>query len=199
MRFSSSLARGLLRVQPRRSGRIGARGRADYTVPMGDNPGQPGRAARETASHEAARETADRIAIGELLDGYAHALDTKDWEALRACFAPDAVADYTSTGGPRGSVDEAIAWLDPTLAPFAITQHLNTNRRIEIDGDTARVHSYIFSPLAVERDGGLDLIYSGGTYEDRLVRTPDGWRIAERVARIAWVHPGGRGARPGAG
>jgi hypothetical protein len=146
-------------------------------------------------------EVADRLAVDDLLDAYAAALDARDWEALRALFLPDAVVDYTEEGGPRGSIDQAIAWLREALAPFAACQHLVTNRRVRIDGDEATVEAYVFSPLGAPTGGGkLALVLAGGAYRDVLRRTPEGWRFASRAMRASWFHAGleGRIAPPGA-
>src|SRR5688572_15040308 len=119
------------------------------------------------------------MAIDDLLDEYAAALDTKNWDALRTLFLPDAVVDYTEEGGVRGSVDDAISWFEKALAAFTASQHFVTNRRVTFAGDEARVNAYIFSPLGVPNgDGGLTLVFAGGAYEDVVRRTPDGWRFA---------------------
>jgi hypothetical protein len=56
-----------------------------------------------------------------------------------------------------------------------------------LDGDAARVHSYLYNPLgAPAADGTLQMYFVGGYYADDLVRTAAGWRIAARVAEIAW-------------
>ena len=141
-----------------------------------------------------ADEVADRMAIDEVLDAYAAALDTKDWDTLRTLFTPDAVVDYTEEGGVRGSIDEAIAWFDKTLSNFAASQHFVTNRRINVTGDDATVNAYIFSPLgAPGSNGGLTLVFAGGAYEDVMRRTPDGWRFAARTIRASWFHAGLQG------
>lgn len=141
-----------------------------------------------------AEEVADRIAIDDLLDAYAAALDTKNWDELRTLFLPDAVVDYTEEGGVRGSIDDAIAWFDKMLAPFTASQHFVTNRRVKITGDTARVDAYIFSPLGMPNDnGGLTLVFAGGAYEDDVRRTPEGWRFAARTIRASWFHAGLQG------
>ncbi|MCA1831148.1 MAG: nuclear transport factor 2 family protein [Actinomycetota bacterium] len=140
-------------------------------------------------------QVADRFAIDELLDTYAHALDTKNWDLFRTLFTDDCLLDYTHEGGVRGSVDDALAWLSSALAPFDMIQHIVANRLVEIDGDEARVRAYVFSPLGLpDGSGGLTFVLSGGNYEDRLRRTPDGWRFTSRTARSAWFHAGLRGA-----
>jgi hypothetical protein len=139
-------------------------------------------------------EVADRIAIDDLLDAYASALDTKDWDALRPLFVPGAIVDYTEEGGVKGSIDDAIAWFQKAMAPFTASQHFVTNRRVKIDGDAATVNAYIFSPLGVPNDnGGLTLVFAGGTYEDTLQRTPDGWRFKTRTIHASWFHAGLQG------
>lgn len=139
-------------------------------------------------------DVADRLAIDDLLDAYASALDTKDWDELRMLFTPDAVVDYTEEGGIRGTVEEAIAWFQQALAPFTASQHFVTNRRVQIDGDTASVHAYIFSPLGVPSgEGALTLVMAGGFYSDELRRTPDGWRFAARTIHASWFHAGLQG------
>jgi len=151
-------------------------------------------AAKQTGQRPSAEEVADRLAIDDLMDAYAHALDTKDWDTLRTLFVPDAVVDYTEEGGVRGSIDEAIAWFEKTLAFFTASQHFVTNRRVTVDGDTATAHAYIFSPLgAPNGEGGLSLVFAGGAYEDDLRRTPDGWRFAARTIRASWSHAGLQG------
>lgn len=134
------------------------------------------------------------MAIDELLDAYAAALDTKDWGTLRTLFTPDAVVDYTEEGGVRGSIDDAVAWFSKTLANFTASQHFVTNRRIKVDGDSATVDAYIFSPLGVPNgNGGLTLVFAGGSYSDVVRRTPEGWRFAARTIHASWFHAGLQG------
>jgi 3-phenylpropionate/cinnamic acid dioxygenase small subunit len=139
-------------------------------------------------------EVADRLAIDDLLDAYAAALDSKDWDTLRTLFLPGAVVDYTEEGGVRGDIEAAIAWFQKAMAPFTASQHFVTNRRVKLAGDEATVDAYIFSPLGVPNgEGGLTLVFAGGSYEDELRRTADGWRFAARTIRASWFHAGLQG------
>lgn len=132
-------------------------------------------------------EIADRIEIDDLLTAYAVAVDARDWDAVAALFADGAVLDYSAFDGPRAGAIEAIAWVAEGLSGFPVSQHLVTNRQVwlAVDGDldTARARCEVFNPM-VDSDGTV--VQVGGSYEDRLVRTPAGWRFAERVARPAW-------------
>jgi 3-phenylpropionate/cinnamic acid dioxygenase small subunit len=131
------------------------------------------------------REIADRLEIAEVLDRYAEVIDGKEWDRLGEVFSADAVLDYQASGGPRGSVAEVLEWLSYVLSPFS-SQHLMTNKAIRLDGDTATSRTTYFNPM---RHTGDQVFFVGGNYEDRLVRTPDGWRIQERVQSTAWMYP----------
>ena len=140
-------------------------------------------------------EIADRIEIDDLITRYATAVDTKDWDLYRTVFTDDAVIDYTSAGGIRGSLGEVVEWLSHALKLFPMTQHLITNRHVVLEGDTATGRSYYYNPLGrPDGTGGMQLLFFGGYYNDRFRRTADGWRIAERVEETAWVE----GSLPGA-
>lgn len=136
---------------------------------------------------------ADRIEIDDLLVRYATAIDTKDWDLLASCFTPDAFIDYTSAGGIKGTFPEVKQWLAQVLAAFPMTQHLITNRVVVLDGDSAKSRSAFFNPMGLPGDaGGLILFFEGGYYNDQLVRTAGGWRIAERIEESSYstrLHP----------
>jgi hypothetical protein len=134
---------------------------------------------------------ADRAVIDEQLARYCRAIDTGEWDLLDTIFTPDAILDYTSSGGIRGAYGEVKPWLAKVLPLFAVRQHYVTNREITIDGDAATSVAYLYNPMGRRRDdGGLDLFFVGGTYRDRWVRTDDGWRIVERVETEWWREPG---------
>lgn len=131
---------------------------------------------------------ADRLAIEDVLLRYSTAIDTKDFDLLDQVFTPDGIADYTASGGIRGGLDEVKPWLAAALGIFTVVQHLVTNVRVEVDGDEATSLCYLFNPLGWTReDGRVEMMYCGGGYRDRLVRTPAGWRIRERVIETLYL------------
>ena len=140
-----------------------------------------------TARTLSLEEISDRIEIDDLLIRYTVAIDTKDWELLDTVYTPDAKIDYTTSGGIKGEYPEVRTWLAKALAPFTMTQHLISNSVVQIDGDTATARTMVFNPMGTEDGkGGLKLFYVGAWYDDKLVRTEDGWRIAERFEEKAF-------------
>jgi 3-phenylpropionate/cinnamic acid dioxygenase small subunit len=127
-------------------------------------------------------EISDRLRIHDLLVLYATALDARDWDRVRTVFTEDAVLDYSMFGGPRGGVDEAVAWMAQALARVPMTQHLITNVLIHLGADTAEVTSAVFNPLGTESE----VLFVGGAYRDRVDRTDRGWLITERTAEFSW-------------
>lgn len=128
------------------------------------------------------QDICDRLEIEDVLTRYANALDAKDWDAWESCFTADARLDYSAAGGIQGSLSEIREWLARIMPIFPMTQHLVTNKVIEVHGDTATARTALFNPMGVpDGKGGLSLFFEGGYYRDRLVRTPQGWRIAERI------------------
>ena len=131
-------------------------------------------------------EIADRFAIQDLLTRYTVAIDQKDYELLDTCFVSDAHVDYTSSGGIKGSYAEARVWLEKALAIFPVTQHFISNYVIELAGDKATSRTYLLNPMGFKNpDGSMHVFTVCGYYNDDLVRTSDGWRIAQRIEEQA--------------
>jgi len=128
------------------------------------------------------QQIADRIEIDDLLTRYATALDAKDWDLFSTCFTPDAFIDYTAAGGIKGALAEVRQWLAEVMAGFPMTQHLVTNRDVRVEGDSAICRSCLFNPMGLpDGDNGLVVFFDGGYYRDKMIRTAEGWRIAERI------------------
>ncbi len=152
----------------------------------------PAGAAREEdamASREMSlREISDRIAIQDLLTRYTVAIDTKDWNLLDTCFTPDAHVDYTQSGGTKGAYPEVRKWLSMALSVFPVTQHFISNSTVKIDGDRGTARTYVINPMVFKNPDGSDHIFTvGAYYNDELVWTVDGWRIAQRIEEQAYL------------
>jgi SnoaL-like domain len=133
-------------------------------------------------------QLADRTEIHDLIVRYGWAIDTRDWSLLDTCFTEDAYVDYSSNpGGIEGPYREVRGWLEQTLAAFAVMQHLMVNIDIRVDGDRATARTMVVNPMGAKtREGPPHFFYLGGRYDDDIVRTTDGWRIAKRVETLLW-------------
>jgi len=134
------------------------------------------------------QEISDRLEIQELLVRYSHSVDTRDWDAYEDVFTPDAFIDYTCFGGPSGNVKEIRAFLEMAMPNFSSFQHMISNTVLELDGDTARSRTICHNPMVMDKgDGTTHVFYCGLWYRDVLVRTPEGWKIKERVEEKSYV------------
>ena len=130
------------------------------------------------------RELTDRLEIHELMNRYARMVDDRDWQRMDEIFASDATVDYVSTGGQAGPYRETLDWLARALEPWPLNLHFISNLSVEIDGDRARSTCYFQAPMGRTHDDGSQvMVTNAGRYEDELVRTPEGWRIAKRVCQ----------------
>jgi SnoaL-like domain len=120
-------------------------------------------------------EAASRLEILDLFARYCHAVDRYEFSLFEDVFTEDLVADYSEV---RGADEEPIIhgrqafsdWLSSSMAPIGPGMtHYMTNHLITFEGDEARVvsHNHVLN------------VAMGGVYHSRVVRTPDGWRIAE--------------------
>jgi 3-phenylpropionate/cinnamic acid dioxygenase small subunit len=133
----------------------------------------------------------DHDLITDVLVRYATGIDTKDWSLFRTCFTDDVQADYGDDVGSWSDVDAITEYMTVMHADMMDTKHRLTNFVIEIDGDSATASTYVHAVLVVTNDP-LTWYEPVGRYEDRLVRTPDGWRISHRVyhsTRMLSSHP----------
>ncbi|MCP1470394.1 3-phenylpropionate/cinnamic acid dioxygenase small subunit [Sphingobium sp. OAS761] len=135
------------------------------------------------------QEISDRLEIQDLLARYSYAIDEQDWDALDDVFVPDAVIDYSETGGAKGSVAQIKAWLPVAMKRFPRYQHMVATTKLELDGDTARSRTCLFNPMVYQGDDGSEQVFFIGLwYRDRLVRTTTGWRISERYEEMGYAH-----------
>jgi len=136
----------------------------------------------------------DRTAIVDVISCYATGLDARDWELWRSVFVDEVVFDLSSwTGEParRLAADRVVAAQARIFAELSTTQHFIANHRVTIDGDRARVLAHMRAEhwLPLE-GGGTDRYTMFGYYDDKLVRTPAGWKIAEMQLNV--THTEGR-------
>lgn len=112
--------------------------------------------------------------ITQLKYRYLRALDTKDWAEFATCFVAESTADY------HGLVfDDAASLVDymrTNLTEGMLSLHQAHHPEITVEGDTATGHWYLQDKVII---AAMRFVLEGAAlYEDRYVRTSDGWRIA---------------------
>lgn len=129
----------------------------------------------------------DRQDITDVLLRYATGIDRRDWTLFRTVFTDDCELDYGEIGVWKG-VDAVTEFMQQAHALAGHTMHRLTNQVITVDGDTARARTYVDALIMVgDNKSGVNGI---GFYDDDLVRTDAGWRIARRrftAVRVATV------------
>lgn len=135
------------------------------------------------------QEISDRFEIQDLLYRYADCIDRRDFDALTDVFTADAHIDYSVYGGAVGNPAEIIDFLKKALGGgFKAYQHLNANLHVQLQGDNATGRIMCFNPQELKLGKGKTHLFMLGLwYRDQYVRTPQGWRIQQRVEEKSWA------------
>ncbi len=141
---------------------------------------------------------ADRTAITDLFDRFAHDLDHRAFEAeaapddwARSLFTDDVTLAFPV--GAHAGIAGVTALHRAALAPFARTQHIHTNYRVDLAGDRADVEFQLLA-THVYADPAQPPFQVGDRYTGEVVRTAAGWRIRRLALAVIWT----RGRPPAA-
>ena len=98
-------------------------------------------------AHVSAAEAADRLALRELFDAYAHCADRRDAEGQKALFTDNTVfAVYMDGDGSEPTYiltgREALTPVFEDLNRYDTTTHFNGQSTVTLDGDSATGESY---------------------------------------------------------
>ena len=127
------------------------------------------------------RQISDHIEIDQLQQRYFRSMDTWDYDLLESVFAPEAVVRYEALQGADTMWREMIPRFREFNRHFSFMQHLGGQLLIELDGDCARSsHAMRAIHVQTTHEGEENRWAIYGVYRDRLARTTEGWRIAER-------------------
>lgn len=103
-------------------------------------------------------------------------------------FTEDAIWHIVPTGGPlTGRAAIQAKFDDAQLFPFSY--HLLGNPWIEVNGDEGHGRWHVVVAFRTEQTGPM---WVTGFYEDRFVRTPQGWRIRSLVCTASGAAPFGQ-------
>ena len=127
---------------------------------------------------------ADERACERLITRYTHLVDFGEAPAIADLFTADGVW-RTDEFAMRGRDEIRAGFERRQGVTRRLSRHVCTNMLIDVDGDTATGLCYLVN---YRHDSGT----GEAEYRDRFVRTPDGWRFAERYCEMAFVRPSRR-------
>jgi SnoaL-like domain len=137
-------------------------------------------------------EVADRLAIRELVDAYAHCADRREAERQKSLFTVDTrfVVHMDGPGSEPTQVlhgREALTPVFENLKTYRATMHFNGQSTIALDGDRATGESYCMAHhLSVDDDGRRTLMVAAIRYLDTFTRIESSWYFAERILILEW-------------
>jgi hypothetical protein len=136
-------------------------------------------------------EAADRLAIRELFDSYAHCADRRDAEGQKALFTEDTrFAVYMDGEGNAASyVLEGRDALTPVFADlnrYEATTHFNGQSTVTLHGDSATGESYTIAHHVYTEDGRRRIMIASLRYLDSFSKNAGEWLFAERSLIVDW-------------
>jgi ketosteroid isomerase-like protein len=137
-------------------------------------------------------EQADRLAIRELFDAYAHCADRRDAEGQKALFTEDThFVVYMEGPGTAPSQDlygrEALTPVFEDLNRYQATMHFNGQSTVKLDGDRATGESYCIAHHLFTEGGTRMLMVAWLRYLDVFVKVDGAWLFAERELYLDWA------------
>jgi SnoaL-like domain len=136
-------------------------------------------------------EAADRLALRELFDAYAHCADRRDAEGQKALFTADTVfAVYMDGEGTEPTYvlegREALTPVFDDLNRYEVTTHFNGQSTVALDGDRATGESYTIAHHVYTEDGDRKIMVASLRYLDNFTKIDRRWYFAERKLVLDW-------------
>jgi hypothetical protein len=136
-------------------------------------------------------EAADRLALRELFDAYAHCADRRDAEGQKALFTDDTVfAVYMDGDGSEPNYvlhgREALTPVFDDLNRYAATTHFNGQSTVTIDGDRATGESYTIAHHVFTEDDARMIMVASLRYLDDFAKVDGRWYFAKRKLILDW-------------
>jgi ketosteroid isomerase-like protein len=139
------------------------------------------------------QEAADRLAIRELIDAYAHCADRRDAKGQLALFTTDTrflVFMDATASEPTQELHgrESLAPVFDNLNTYATTTHFNGQSTVSLDGDRATGETYCLAHhLSTDEDGRRTMMVASIRYLDEFVKQDGAWLFAERRLMVDWT------------
>jgi SnoaL-like domain len=147
-------------------------------------------------------EAADRLAIRELFDAYAHCADRRDAEGQKALFTAD-TRFVVHMDGERAEASyelegrEALTPVFADLNRYEATMHFNGQSTVTLQGDRATGESYTIAHHVFTEGGIRNIMVAWLRYLDVFAKIDGSWYFAERTLILDWSETRPLGAPTG--
>ena len=138
-------------------------------------------------------EAADRLAIRELVEAYAHCADRRDARGQMALFTEDThFVVFMNAKDPKPSMDlhsrDALAPVFADLNKYEATTHFVGQSTIfTLSADRATGEAYCLAHHFTVDGEKRRLMIASLRYYDTFVKRDGGWLFAERQLYVDWV------------
>jgi ketosteroid isomerase-like protein len=138
-------------------------------------------------------EAADRLAIRELIEAYAHCADRRDAKGQMALFTADTrFVVFMNAKDPKPSQElhsrEALAPVFDNLKQYAATMHLVGQSTIfSLSGDRATGEAYCIAHHLTVDGEKRRMMVAYLRYLDAFVKMDGAWLFAERLLYVDWL------------
>jgi|SRR5580698_7055826 hypothetical protein len=138
-------------------------------------------------------EAADRLAIRELVEAYAHCADRRDAKGQISLFAPDThFAVYMDAKDPKPSMElhsrDKLAPVFADLNHYAATMHfLGQTTIMTLTRERGTGETYCMPHHLTIKNGKRRLMVAALRYSDTFVKMDGGWLFAERKLYVDWL------------
>src|ERR1700732_5601887 len=138
-------------------------------------------------------EAADRLAIRELIEAYAHCADRRDAKGQMALFTADThFVVYMTAKDPNPSQElrslEQLAPVFADLNKYAATMHfLGQTTILTLTGDRGTGETYCMPHHLTIEGNSRRLMISALRYTAVFVRNDGTWLFAERLLYVDWL------------
>ena len=138
-------------------------------------------------------EAADRLAIRELVEAYAHCADRRDASGQMALFTPDShFVVYMNAKDPKPSQElhsrEALAPVFADLNRYAATMHfVGQSTILNLTANRGTGEAYCLAHHLSEDGGKRQLMVAALRYHDTFAKIDRSWLFAERLLYVDWL------------
>lgn len=138
-------------------------------------------------------EAADRLAIRELVEAYAHCADRRDAKGQMSLFMADThFVVYMNARDPTPSQElhsrEALGPVFADLNKYAATMHfVGQTTILTLTADRGTGETYCLAHHLTVDGGKRRLMIAALRYYDTFVKADDAWLFAERLLYVDWI------------